>query len=119
MSAEAEIARNAPKVGVAELFSPLYLERTFLSILLMVALQFNGAPAVFFYSTVIFEQAGLSRETSSYITILLGVLNIVQTVISGKLTETMLGRRSLQLIGLTGQLISLVGLFISMSITVR
>lgn len=120
MQTEAESAKDAPKVTIKELFSPVFIKRTLLSIMVMAVLPFCGSPAIFYYSTSIFEQAGLSIDLSRYVTIGLGLIMFSQTVLSGQLTESnRFGRRSLQLIGLTGVLLANFGMWCSMSLTVR
>lgn len=73
-----------------------------------------------FYSAQIFEDAGLTGNWPFYATILMGFVNVAQTVVSLWLVDhPKFGRRSLHLIGLTGMLFSSILIVISLSIAVR
>jgi hypothetical protein len=85
----------------------------------MCSLNFCGINAVYFYSSSIFEKAGLSDNVSLYATLGVSVINIIQAFISSKLVDQpKVGRRILQIIGLGGALISNLLLVGSMSLTV-
>ena len=54
-----------------------------------------------FYSTRIFEDAGLSLQSAQYATLGTGIVNIVMTLVSAFLVD-LTGRRVLHLMGLGG-----------------
>uniref|UniRef100_A0A673LKD2 Solute carrier family 2, facilitated glucose transporter member 5 n=1 Tax=Sinocyclocheilus rhinocerous TaxID=307959 RepID=A0A673LKD2_9TELE len=92
------------KVTIPELFrSSLYRQPIFIAIMLQLSQQFSGINAVFYYSTGIFEKAGVSEPV--YATIGAGVVNTAFTVVS---VMERAGRRSLHLIGLMGMAVSSV-----------
>ncbi|XP_058504451.1 solute carrier family 2, facilitated glucose transporter member 1 [Solea solea] len=100
------------KVTILELFrSPLYRQPIIIAIVLQLSQQLSGINAVFYYSTGIFESAGVSQPI--YATIGAGVVNTVFTVVSLFLVERA-GRRTLHLIGLAGMAIS--ALFMTLSL---
>ncbi|KAF3839630.1 hypothetical protein F7725_018347 [Dissostichus mawsoni] len=88
------------KVTIPELFrSPNYRQPIIIAIILQLSQQLSGINAVFYYSTGIFDTAGVTQPI--YATIGAGVVNTVFTVVSLFLVERA-GRRTLHLIGLAG-----------------
>ncbi|XP_078108834.1 solute carrier family 2, facilitated glucose transporter member 1 [Sander vitreus] len=91
------------KVTIPELFrSPNYRQPIIIAIVLQLSQQLSGINAVFYYSTGIFDTAGVTQPI--YATIGAGVVNTVFTVVSLFLVERA-GRRTLHLIGLGGMAI--------------
>ncbi|XP_062904914.1 solute carrier family 2, facilitated glucose transporter member 4-like [Mobula hypostoma] len=88
------------KVTIAQLFrSPTYRQPLFIAVMLQISQQLSGVNAVFYYSTSIFIGMGIKHPV--YVTIGVGIVNTVFTVLSLFLIERM-GRRALQLLGLAG-----------------
>ena len=84
-----------------ELFQPAL--RLVLTIGLAVAIlqQITGINSVFFYAPMIFEQSGIGTDASFLQAVLVGLVNLVFTVLA-ILTIDRLGRRPLLMFGLTG-----------------
>lgn len=102
------------KVTIPELFrSPNYRQPIIIAIVLQLSQQLSGINAVFYYSTGIFDTAGVTQPI--YATIGAGVVNTVFTVVSLFLVERA-GRRTLHLIGLAGMAISALLMTISLSL---
>ncbi|KAF7686279.1 solute carrier family 2, facilitated glucose transporter member 3a [Silurus meridionalis] len=92
------------KVTIPELFrTSTYRQPLLVAVMLQLSQQLSGINAVFYYSTGIFESAGVTKPI--YATIGAGVVNTVFTVVSLFLVERA-GRRTLHLIGLGGMAIS-------------
>ncbi|XP_041568231.2 solute carrier family 2, facilitated glucose transporter member 4 [Taeniopygia guttata] len=100
---EAELGRGpAPKVGLLELCrSRRYRQPLIVTLGLQLAQQLSGINAIFYYSTSIFEGAGLQDPAVG--TIGTGVVNVAATALSVVLVERA-GRRVLQLLGLLGMM---------------
>lgn len=97
-----ESARMAQEkqVTLLELFRVRsYQQPLMISIMLQLSQQLSGINAVFYYSTGIFEDAGVKEPI--YATIGAGVVNTIFTVVSLFLVEKA-GRRTLHMIGLGG-----------------
>ena len=77
--------------------------RTVLTIGLAVAIlqQITGINSVFFYAPMIFEQSGIGTDASFLQAVLVGLVNLVFTVLA-IMTIDRLGRRPLLVFGLTG-----------------
>ncbi|XP_055501820.1 solute carrier family 2, facilitated glucose transporter member 2 [Leucoraja erinacea] len=100
MKKEKEEIEKVPKVSISQLFrSPNYRQPITVALMLHISQQFSGINAIFYYSTAIFTQAGISHP--SYATIGVGVVNTIFTVVSVFLVEHV-GRRSLFIVGLGG-----------------
>ena len=92
---------GAEKAAFRELFQPAM--RLVLTIGLSVAIlqQITGINSVFFYAPMIFEQSGIGTDASFLQAVLVGLVNLVFTVLA-ILTIDRLGRRPLLMFGLTG-----------------
>ncbi|KAK9957904.1 hypothetical protein ABG768_012104 [Culter alburnus] len=100
------------KVTIAELFRiAAYRQPLLIAVMLQLSQQLSGINAVFYYSTGIFESAGVTQPI--YATIGAGVVNTVFTVVSLFLVERA-GRRTLHLIGLGGMAISALAMTIAL-----
>ncbi|XP_078499158.1 solute carrier family 2, facilitated glucose transporter member 1-like isoform X2 [Lissotriton helveticus] len=100
MKEESRQMMREKKVTIAELFrSSLYRQPIFIAIVLQLSQQLSGINAVFYYSTQIFEKAGVQQPV--YATIGAGVVNTAFTVVSLFIVERA-GRRTLHLVGLAG-----------------
>lgn len=69
-----------------------------------------------FYSTKIFKDAGL-KESAVYGSIAMALLNLLVTAVSVKFVDR-LGRRLLMYTGMIGMALSMIGLFVSLLLTV-
>ncbi|CAG11687.1 unnamed protein product, partial [Tetraodon nigroviridis] len=100
------------KVTIPELFrSPSFRQPLLIAIMLQLSQQLSGINAVFYYSTGIFESAGVKQPI--YATIGAGVVNTVFTIVSLFLVEKA-GRRTLHLLGLGGMAVSALVMTVSL-----
>ncbi|MEM9532361.1 MAG: sugar porter family MFS transporter [Pseudomonadota bacterium] len=89
------------KAPLRELFSkPLRLALT-IGLSVAVLQQITGINSVFFYAPMIFEQSGIGTDASFLQAVLVGLVNLVFTVLAIALIDR-LGRRPLLGFGLTG-----------------
>ncbi|XP_055087340.1 solute carrier family 2, facilitated glucose transporter member 2 [Periophthalmus magnuspinnatus] len=100
MRREKEEADKEPRVSIWSLIrSPVYRDQLFVALMMHISQQLSGINAIFYYSTSIFEQAGIAQPV--YATIGVGVINTVFTLVSVALVDRA-GRRTLTLAGLGG-----------------
>ncbi|CAN9503647.1 unnamed protein product [Ophioblennius macclurei] len=100
------------KVTIPELFrSASYRQPLLIAVMLQLSQQLSGINAVFYYSTGIFQSAGVKQPI--YATIGAGIVNTVFTVVSLFLVERA-GRRTLHLLGLGGMAVSAVLMTVSL-----
>ncbi|MCB0550063.1 MAG: sugar porter family MFS transporter [Phaeodactylibacter sp.] len=104
MSIAAESKKE--KVPVTELFKPAM--RLVLSIGIVVAIlqQITGINSVFFYAPMIFEQSGIGTDASFSQAILVGLINLVFTVLAIAFIDR-LGRKPLLVGGVMGIALSM------------
>ncbi|NWT41355.1 GTR3 protein, partial [Chroicocephalus maculipennis] len=114
MKEESAKMSQEKKATVPELFrSPNYRQAIIIAIMLQLSQQLSGINAVFYYSTGIFERAGITQPV--YATIGAGVVNTVFTVVSLFLVERA-GRRTLHLVGLGGMAVCAVLMTIALAL---
>ncbi|KAG7335827.1 hypothetical protein KOW79_000520 [Hemibagrus wyckioides] len=116
MKEEASKMAMEKKVSILELFSnPIYRQPIIIAIVMNLSQQLSGINAVFYYSTEIFKNAGITEPV--YATIGAGVVNTIFTVVSLFLVERA-GRRTLQMIGLGGMAVCALIITITLQLLV-
>ena len=100
-------AKKESKGRLKDLFQPRY--RTIMIIALGIAFfqQITGINAIFYYAPTIFEQAGGSTDSSFLQAIVVGLTNLVFTLVAIWLIDR-LGRKPLLLIGTSAMTLALV-----------
>nr|AAA37753.1 glucose transporter 2 [Mus musculus] len=94
-----KLERERPMSLLQLLGSRTHRQPLIIAVVLQLSQQLSGINAVFYYSTSIFESAGVGQP--AYATIGAGVVNTVFTLVSVLLVERA-GRRTLHLLGLAG-----------------
>ncbi|KAL3661249.1 hypothetical protein V7S43_013858 [Phytophthora oleae] len=110
VSPESEYAATAAP-SLAKLFSPMLIRQLLTAVGVAGAQQLTGINAVFFYSSTLFEQAGISDDRVGIVAV--NFVNVLPTLFSGMLA-TRLGNRKLILYGLAGMFFSAVGITVSL-----
>jgi sugar porter (SP) family MFS transporter len=98
-SLRAEVAE--PSASIRQLFQPAMKLVMTIGISLAILQQITGINSVFFYAPMIFEQSGIGTDASFMQAILVGIVNLVFTIVAILLIDK-LGRRPLLGFGLTG-----------------
>lgn len=92
---------NKSKPGISELFSPALKLVLSIGIVVAVLQQITGINSVFFYAPMIFEQSGIGTDASFIQAILVGLINLVFTVLAIIYIDK-LGRKPLLSFGVAG-----------------
>jgi sugar porter (SP) family MFS transporter len=87
--------------SIRQLFQPAMKLVLTIGISVAVLQQITGINSVFFYAPMIFEQSGIGTDASFMQAILVGITNLVFTIVAMMLIDR-LGRRPLLGFGLTG-----------------
>lgn len=105
---KASFVNAAPekKVPLSELFKPALRVVLLIGIVVAVLQQITGINSVFFYAPMIFEQSGIGADASFSQAILVGLTNVVFTILAILFIDRF-GRRVLLIFGLTGIAISM------------
>lgn len=95
------------KAHIRELFKPSMKVVLIIGIVIAITQQITGINAVFFYAPMIFEQSGVGVDASFSQAILVGVTNLVFTIVAIWFIDRV-GRKPLLMIGLSGIIISML-----------
>lgn len=90
-----------------ELFSPALRFALLIGLIVGIAQQITGINAVYFYAPSIFEQSGVGKDAAFAQAIVVGLINVIFTLIAIALIDR-LGRKPLLLGGLTGVFLSMM-----------
>ncbi|TVQ14729.1 MAG: MFS transporter [Balneolaceae bacterium] len=96
-----EADKHKEKVSVKEIFHPALRLVLIVGVSLAILQQITGINSVFFYAPMIFEQSGIGTDASFMQAILVGLTNLVFTILAMLLIDK-LGRRPLLIFGMTG-----------------
>lgn len=96
-----EADKHKEKVSLGEIFHPALRLVLAIGIGLAVLQQITGINSVFFYAPMIFEQSGIGTDASFIQAILVGLTNLVFTVLAMLFIDR-LGRKPLLAIGMVG-----------------
>ena len=93
--------KGEKKTPISELFKPAMRLVLTIGIVVSVLQQITGINAVFFYAPMIFEQSGIGTNASFIQAVLVGVTNLLFTIIAMALIDR-LGRKPLLVAGVSG-----------------
>lgn len=117
MKQEQESMRLVPKITLKEMLTNVSLRKPLIiANMMMLAQQLSGINAAIFFSTSIFQSAGLSPKMSQSATLGMGAMNVAMTFVSLVMIEKA-GRKTLMLIGLSGMLSMTVMLMVSLLVS--
>jgi MFS family permease len=89
------------KLPVRELFKPALRLVVTIGLVIGILQQITGINSVFFYAPMIFEQSGIGTDASFSQAILVGLINLVFTLLAISLIDK-LGRKPLLVFGVSG-----------------
>lgn len=89
------------KTPVTEIFKPAFRTVLLIGLVIGILQQIIGINAVFFYAPMVFKQAGGGTDAAFLQAVIIGVVNIVFTLVAMKFIDRF-GRKSLLKIGVTG-----------------
>lgn len=108
------LSGNEKRGTLKDVFNKKYSFILFLGIFLAVFQQWSGINVIFFYAPDIFAKANLGVDAALFQTTLIGVMNIVFTILAMRVIDKM-GRKMLMLIGAAGMAVCyiVIGLLFS------
>lgn len=104
--ASIEKDKNKEKVSLRELFMPALRLVLTIGVVIAILQQITGINSVFFYAPMIFEQTGIGRDASFIQAIIIGITNLVFTIVA-LLVVDRFGRKPLLIFGIAGIIISM------------
>ncbi|AKP54043.1 sugar porter family MFS transporter [Cyclobacterium amurskyense] len=87
--------------------NPVILKPVLLGMAIAILGQFMGVNAVLYYGPSIFEQAGLSGGDALYYQVMVGVVNVLTTILALFIIDQV-GRKKLVYFGVSGMILSLL-----------
>lgn len=93
--------KDAYKASYLDIFKPAMRLVIAIGITVSVLQQITGINAVFFYAPMIFEQSGIGTNASFIQAVLVGITNLIFTIIAMALIDK-LGRKPLLIVGVSG-----------------
>lgn len=96
-----KLEQGKAKTPVKELFKPAFKLVLLIGLVIGILQQITGINSVFFYAPMIFEQSGIGTDASFIQAILVGLTNLVFTILAMSLIDK-LGRKPLLVIGVGG-----------------
>jgi SP family arabinose:H+ symporter-like MFS transporter len=97
---------NKRKIPLRELFRPAMKFVLTIGVVIAILQQITGINAVFFYAPMIFEQTGIGTDASFVNAIIIGLTNLVFTIVAISFVDR-LGRKPLLSFGLVGIIVSM------------
>jgi len=94
------------KLPLRELFKPALRLVLTIGLVIGILQQITGINSVFFYAPMIFEQSGIGTDASFVQAILVGLVNLVFTLIAIALIDR-LGRKPLLVVGVSGIVVTM------------
>jgi SP family arabinose:H+ symporter-like MFS transporter len=94
------------KISVKELFAPSMKLVMTIGIGIAILQQIVGINCVFFYAPMIFEQSGIGTDASFIQAILVGIINVIFTLVAMSLIDK-IGRKPLLIVGVSGITLSM------------
>lgn len=101
-----ETNRDKPKSRLKDLFSPALRTVLLIGTVIAILQQITGINAVFFYAPTIFERSGINVDAAFSQAILVGLTNLVFTILAMLLIDR-IGRKPLLVIGAAGIAVSM------------
>ncbi len=98
--------KSKEKVSLKQLFKPAMKLVLLIGIVIAILQQITGINSVFFYAPMIFEQTGIGKDASFIQAIIIGLTNLVFTVVAILFVDK-IGRKPLLSFGLVGIVISM------------
>ena len=89
------------KVSLGELFKPALTLILTIAVVIAILQQITGINSVFFYAPMIFEQSGIGTDASFVQAILVGITNLVFTILAMLFIDRF-GRKPLLVFGVSG-----------------
>lgn len=109
VSAVHETVVSAEKSQWRALFEPGIRKAVLIGVAIAMLGQFMGVNAVLYYGPTIFENAGLSSGDSLFSQVLVGIVNMLTTVLALVIIDRV-GRKQLVYWGVSGMIVSLVAI---------
>lgn len=103
----ASVLKSDDRQGISAIFSPGILKAVIVGVCIAMLGQFMGVNAVLYYGPSIFEDAGLSQGDSLFYQVMVGLVNVLTTVLALAIIDKV-GRKQLVYWGVSGMIVTLL-----------
>lgn len=103
----ASVLKPDDRQGISAIFSPGILKAVIVGVCIAMLGQFMGVNAVLYYGPSIFEDAGLSQGDSLFYQVMVGLVNVLTTVLALAIIDKV-GRKQLVYWGVSGMIVTLL-----------
>lgn len=103
----ASVLKPDDRQGISAIFSPSILKAVIIGVCIAMLGQFMGVNAVLYYGPSIFEDAGLSQGDSLFYQVMVGLVNVLTTVLALAIIDKV-GRKQLVYWGVSGMIVTLL-----------
>ena len=107
LNATREVVKSATKSEWKLILKPGILKAVLIGVGIAILGQFMGVNAVLYYGPAIFESSGLSGGDSLFYQVMVGVVNMLTTVLALVIIDKV-GRKQLVYYGVSGMILSLI-----------
>ena len=107
LNATREVVQNATNSEWKLILKPGILKAVLIGVGIAILGQFMGVNAVLYYGPAIFESSGLSGGDSLFYQVMVGVVNMLTTVLALVIIDKV-GRKQLVYYGVSGMIVSLI-----------
>ena len=107
LNATREVVQNATNTEWKLILKPGILKAVLIGVGIAILGQFMGVNAVLYYGPAIFESSGLSGGDSLFYQVMVGVVNMLTTVLALVIIDKV-GRKQLVYYGVSGMIVSLI-----------
>lgn len=108
MKRQADEMKKVEKVTIGQMWTNQLLRKPLIiSLVVMMGQQLSGINAVMFYSSEIFQTAGLTARGAYIATLVMGVINVAMTFVSLILIDRA-GRKILLITGFSGMALTTI-----------
>ena len=107
LNATREVVKRATKSEWKLILKPGILKAVLIGVGIAILGQFMGVNAVLYYGPAIFESSGLSGGDSLFYQVMVGVVNMLTTVLALVIIDKV-GRKQLVYYGVSGMILSLI-----------
>ena len=113
-----EVAREESKGSIGQLLDAKLRPALMLGVLLAIIQQITGINTVIYFAPTVLEEAGLGRSAALLALVVVGLANVIMTVVAIRYLDR-LGRRRLLIGGMIGMMVGLVALALAFAIGIH
>ena len=113
-----EVAREESRGSIGQLLDPKLRPALMLGVVLAIIQQITGINTVIYFAPTVLEEAGLGRSAALLALVVVGLANVIMTIVAVRYLDR-LGRRRLLIGGMIGMMVGLIALALAFAIGIH